>query len=94
MPRYFFHVRNSTGYMLDEEGEELADFEAARDAAVNAVRSIISEESKIGRIDLRGRIEVSEEEGGEVILTLPFSEALDIRTGPPPEGDTKPGVTR
>lgn len=91
MPQYFFHVRNSTGYMLDEEGQELAGLEAARDTAVSAVRSIISEESKVGLVDLRGRVEVFDE-AGLILLTLPFSEALDIRTGPPPGRDVRPGV--
>lgn len=87
MARFFFHLRNSTGYVKDEEGEDLPDLKAARNSAVASVRSIISEESKSGCVDLRGRIEVADE-AGHTVLALPFSEALDIRTGPPPgEGD-------
>lgn len=91
MPHFFFHVRNSEGFLEDEEGEELADLDAARAVAVTAVRSIISDESKGGLIDLRGRIEVSDE-SGRPVLALPFSEAVSVRTGPPASDEAEPGV--
>jgi len=85
MARFFFHLRDSTGYLEDEEGEDLQDLDAVRVSARDAARSIISEESKQGLIDLRTSIEVTDE-AGTTVLELPFSEAVDVRTGPPPGG--------
>jgi len=34
MPRFYFHVCNGNGFTEDEEGQELADVEAARARAV------------------------------------------------------------
>jgi hypothetical protein len=90
---FFFNLRNSTGYLEDEEGEDLPDLGAAREAALDSVRSIISEESKQGLIDLRGSIEVTDE-AGRLVLELPFGEAVDIKTGPPPPSDEAAGAAR
>jgi len=88
MARFFFHLRNSTGYLQDEEGQELADVSAARRAALESVRSIASEEAKAGTIDLRASIQVVDEKGG-LVLELPFAEAVGVISGRPadPEPD-------
>jgi hypothetical protein len=91
MALYFFHLRNSSGYLLDEEGQEFPDLETVRAEAVRTVRSILSEELKAGQIDLRGRLEVTDAEGA-LLLTLPFSETVEVRTGPPVSEETQPGV--
>ena len=91
MPRYYFHVRNSSGHLGDAEGEELPTIEAARSVAIAAIRSIISDESKTGKVDLRGRIEVTDEDGATLLL-VPFSDAIEVRTGPPPSDPEGPGV--
>jgi hypothetical protein len=87
MSRFFFHLINATGYLRDEEGEDFPNTDAARDNALAAIRSILSEECKEGRIDLRGRIEVSRA-SGEIVHAVPFSDAIEVLTGPPPcEGE-------
>lgn len=91
MALYFFNLRNSTGYLSDEEGQECPDLETARAEAVKAVRSILSEEVKAGQLDLRGRLEVNDANGA-LVLTLPFSETVQVRTGPPASDQTQPGV--
>lgn len=79
MPRYFFHLRNGTLEAEDEEGRELLDLEAVRTEALNGVRSILSEEVLKGAVDLRGRLDVVDGEG-QAVLTVPFAEAVTIRT--------------
>jgi hypothetical protein len=91
LPRYFFEIVNCQGIATDEEGQELADVGEARRRAIAAVRSIVSDESRRGQVDLRGRIRVTQEEG-ETVLILPFAEAIEVRTGPPPMAEDKPGI--
>lgn len=76
MPHYFLHVRNSD-YVEDEEGMDLLDIDAARQAAVLGARSILSEEVKQGEIDLRGAIEIAE--GEATVLVVPFTDAVAVK---------------
>lgn len=86
MPRYFFHILNSVGYAEDDEGSELADIDVARREAIAGVRSILSEEVREGRIDLRGRIDVVDADG-KCVLSVPFSEAVEVIPGQPLQGE-------
>ena len=90
MPRYFFEVRDRHGVAPDEEGQVLLDMAAARRQAVDSVRSILSDEVKRGCIDLRARIQVSD--AGGKLFTLPFAEAVDLRTDPPTSASDGPGI--
>jgi hypothetical protein len=85
MAHYHFHVLNGLGLTEDDEGRDLADLDVARREAINGARSIISEEARDGRVDLRGRIDVTDA-SGRVLLTVRFIEAVEIVTGelPPP----------
>ncbi|TMJ20275.1 MAG: hypothetical protein E6G92_11155 [Alphaproteobacteria bacterium] len=80
MPHYYFHVHNSIGFVEDEEGRDLPDRDVARQEAIKGIRSILSEDVLGGFIDLAGRIEVVEEGSGDPALTVPFDEAVDVRT--------------
>ena len=86
MPRFFFHIRNGTGFTEDEEGRDLPDEAAARTIAVEGARSLLSHEVSGGTLDLRGRIEVVDDEG-RPLFVLPFSDVISIATGelPTPE---------
>jgi hypothetical protein len=88
MGRYHFNVRNGSGYMEDEEGQQLSDPEHARAKAVEGARSLLSAEVLSGDLDLRGRIEVTDEKG-EIIFIVDFQEALRVKTGeiPSPGGE-------
>lgn len=91
MARYFFHLRNSFGYVEDEEGEDLPGLDAAREAAINSIRSIVGEDIKSGVADLRGTIDVADETGRS-LLQVSFDEAVEVRMGPPPsDGDEARG---
>jgi hypothetical protein len=90
MPRYFFEVTNRNGVMRDSEGQVFQDREGARRQAIETVRSIVSDEVKRGFIDLRGRIQVSSSAGK--VLTLPFTEAVEVHVGMPPDSTERPGI--
>ena len=78
MKRYFFHVNNHEGSATDCEGTLLASPEAARTHAIEAIRSILSEEAGRGLIDLTGRIEVANDDGA-CLFTTPYEEAVEVR---------------
>ena len=78
MARYFIHVCNGTGLIRDEEGQEFADPEAAVEAALDSVRSIVSEEARRGLIELTGRVTV-EDQSGRPVAEHSFRDAFRIR---------------
>jgi len=78
MARYYLHIRNGGGYSEDPEGQDLPDLGAARSAAIDGVRSLLSEEARQGQLDLSGSIEIADGDGN-ILLVLPFSEAVELR---------------
>ncbi|MDF2495573.1 hypothetical protein [Sphingomonas sp.] len=78
MARYFFHIRDHSSSILDEEGRELPDRKAAEAKALEAARDTLSHDIKSGFIDLRYRIEV-EDDDGIVIHVLPLEDAFVVR---------------
>jgi hypothetical protein len=81
MPLFYLHLDlpDPLGYVEDPEGFEAPDMEAARAKAVSGVRAIIAEDLREGMLDLRGAIEVADAQG-QVLLTLPFDQAIEILT--------------
>lgn len=64
MPRYHLNIYNSIGPAEDEDGGIYADVASARDEAVRSIWAMLAEELKQnGVIDLRGRIEIADEDG-------------------------------
>jgi hypothetical protein len=78
MARYYLHINNGGGYSEDTEGQELADLGAARTAAIEGVRSLLSEEARQGQLDLSGTIEIADADGN-ILLIVPFSDAVELR---------------
>jgi hypothetical protein len=78
MARFYLHINNGGGYSEDLEGQELDDLAAARRAAIEGVRSLLSEEARQGQLDLSGKIEISDAEGN-ILLIVPFNEAVELR---------------
>jgi hypothetical protein len=76
MPRYFFHLRDHTDEVLDPEGVELADLEAAKETALRAARDTMSHDMQAGKLDLRYRIDV-EDDAGHVVHSIQFSDAFE-----------------
>lgn len=83
MPRFFFHISNGNGNTPDEEGLELADQAAAVVIAIDSIRSMVAEEARQGRVDLRGHIELRDDDDN-VLLVVPFDDAIEVLG---PEGD-------
>jgi hypothetical protein len=84
MPRFFFHVFNGNGETPDDAGIDLQDQSAARKIALDSIRSMIAEEARQGTIDLNGFI-VLKDEPGNVLLTVDFIEAFELRLPSGPE---------
>jgi hypothetical protein len=76
MPRFFFHIHDDA-VVIDEDGIDLADAEAARAAATAGARALMCDQMKAGRLTLHHRIEVVDE-AGATVLTLPFGDAVTI----------------
>ena len=77
MPRYYFHICNGSGFVEDEEGQELPDLEAARAFAVRSARSIMASDVQRGMLDLSSFIEI-EDPLHQLVHTLGFEEAIDL----------------
>ena len=77
MARLYFNLFNSVGFVPDEEGKELPDLAAARETAVDAIRSLVADDARQGLVDLRGRIEVCDA-AKEVLLVVRFAEAAEL----------------
>ena len=82
MPRFFLDLYNGFGSSLDDVGSEYPDQSAARLAAIESIRSIVSEESRLGTIDLTGHIDLLDD-GRNCLLQIPFLEAFDIKVPSP-----------
>ena len=75
MPRYFFHHVTRAGLVRDLEGTDLPDLEHARSEAILDARSLLAGAIREGR-DISSRsIQISDEQGN-VLLTVPFAEAV------------------
>lgn len=82
MPRYFFNTRIGAELLLDPEGEELRDPDHAWEVARTTVRELLSNQAASPEL-LKAVLEVSDE-GGEIVLELPFSEAVIDPSDIPP----------
>ena len=76
MPRFFFNIYDDT-VTVDDHGVQLADAAAARAEALRAARDLICDQVRDGRLNLRHRIEI-EDEDRRPVLTLPFRAAVEI----------------
>ena len=77
MPLFYFHLRDHTESVLDPEGVELPDLAAVSQKALTHARELISHDAKAGLIDMRFRID-AEDEGGNIVHSVPFEQALTI----------------
>ena len=86
MPRFYFHLHNGLGLTRDEEGSNLETTAPAEAQAVAGARSLLSSEVCDGTLDLRGRIEVTDETG-RPLFTTHFRDVVEIVDGElPPSG--------
>ena len=77
MPRFYFHLYDNLD-VLDDEGIELPDLEAARSHAVRCARVTFAETAKDeGRVVLHHRIDITDEEGA-VLEAVRFGDAVRV----------------
>jgi hypothetical protein len=79
MPKYFIHVRNRHGIMVDEEGCDLS-FDAAVEHCLGCARELVSGDALMGFIDLNQTM-VLADAAGNVIREIPFCHAVTLQQG-------------
>lgn len=76
MPRYHLNLYNDV-VSIDDEGVELPDLEAARDAAIVNIRDVMKDELVTGHITLGHRVEIVNERG-RILATVFFRDAVTV----------------
>ncbi len=76
MPRYFFHIRKGDVLVEDSAGIEVSRAEALEEEAIEAARDLLAEGDLQG-LDRRVWVYEVADESGTIVLTLPFSEAVE-----------------
>ena len=78
MTRFYFDLHEcGHGALIDEEGIEFADLEAARNHAIKNAREVMASEVTAGHLCLGCAIVVRDADGADV-LAVPFVEALTL----------------
>lgn len=77
MPLYFFHLRNGSDLLLDEEGRNLEGLAEVAIIAMIEARSLMSQDMLNGQIGLDQRLDV-EDEQHNLVYSLPFDAAVTI----------------
>jgi hypothetical protein len=81
MPRFFFHIRsNGNGRSCDDLGLDFPSVETACSEALRAAQGLKGAFAARGEDPRDHAIEI-ENEAGEVVLHLPFSEVFDDLIG-------------
>ena len=73
MARYFFHVRDGTTFVRDDEGVDLPDLDAVRWEAEQGAR--VFGDSAEGRNGTTSQIFEVTDESGAVVLIYPFHKS-------------------
>jgi hypothetical protein len=76
VPRFHLNLYNDV-ISLDEEGVDLPDLEAARDAAIVNIRDVMRDELVKGHITLGHRVEIVNERG-RILATVFFRDAVTV----------------
>ena len=76
MPCYFFHLHNDL-QTRDEEGRELASFDAARRAAEEDARHMAAESVRAGHLQLDHFVEVTAEDG-QPLFRVTFGDVVRV----------------
>jgi hypothetical protein len=78
MPVFHFHVHNDID-APDEEGIELSNLAVAHLRAIEGARELAAAAVRQGRLDLKHRIDV-EDEDGNVLVGVTFKDAIEVIT--------------
>ena len=88
MSRFFLHLREKSASVVDDEGIELEDAEAALDRAVFTLREIVANDILAGQPVQMGSYMVIEDEQGHEVRRLHVRDIL--RFVEEPVADTPP----
>lgn len=77
MPRFFFNLHECGRVVIDDDGVQMADGNAARANAVHEARQIMAAEVSHGRLSFSCHIEV-QDEARKVLLIVPFADAVVV----------------
>ena len=66
MPRFYFHIEHDGNRLSDDEGSEVVNLEAARQAALRAAADITADDLRTGAERVSQRIVVANAVGEEV----------------------------
>jgi hypothetical protein len=80
MARYYFHIKDGTDLIKDQEGTELATPDAARVQALRSARELWADAIKSGKPLGADAIVISDEQGGTTTF-VPMNDALPKRPG-------------
>lgn len=81
MPRFYFHLFNSIGTTVDNEGRELKDLPAAHDVAIATLRDVLGAELKSdGQVNMASFVEI-EDADRKLRMTVAAREAVDVTGG-------------
>ena len=78
MARYYFHIKDGTDLIKDQEGTELATPDAARVQALKSVRELRADAIKSGKPLGADAVVIADEQGGTLTF-VPMNEALPKR---------------
>ena len=76
MPFYFFHVRDGSETIRDEEGIDLPDIEAARNEARASARGFIAQRVQARETSVGQIIDIADQTGS-VLESLTVSDVLN-----------------
>lgn len=82
MIRFFFHSREGSHSVPDDEGQLFPTTDAAIANAVREARALMAHQVRNGRLNLHGEIEIIAHEGVRVV-SIAFDQALEVRLRPP-----------
>jgi hypothetical protein len=77
VPRYYLHIRSGDELIVDEEGSDLPDLEAAREETLLGARDMLVENFRAGEA-LDGDVVEITDEGGNLLDTVPVRYALHL----------------
>lgn len=77
MTRLFLHQSLPQQFIEDTEGLEFSSLEDARKEAIESAREMICDMARGGHIELDCKFQIANE-GGKVLLVVPFSDALTL----------------
>jgi len=75
LSRFYLHQQTASGIIEDPDGTEVSDLAAARHEAILAARQLLANAILHGVAPLGAAFQISDE-AGQVLLTVPFREAL------------------